>query len=72
MKVELGAPIIVVPAVETLWHIPVQPDDHDEVQTLCGLTGTLWSYAASLRERRCCFVCRRVHRYRPYLNPFAA
>lgn len=52
MKVEVGAPIILVENVEALWHIPARPDDHDEERTLCGLTGTLWSYASSWRARR--------------------
>jgi hypothetical protein len=70
VKVELGAPIIVDPTVDALWHLPTDAADHDATATVCGLDGHLYSYASSLRRRRLCFVCRKQTGYRPHLNPF--
>lgn len=56
MRVELGAPVVLVDVAPTLWHIPT-PEDHE--RTLCGLAGDVFAYRGPVRARCLCKVCAR-------------
>lgn len=70
MRVEVGAPVMIVPGTELLYHLPERSAGGrplgealdamrgtDDWPTVCGLSGPL--YALQPRgERRLCSVCR--------------
>lgn len=63
MRVELEAPVVLVPGVDALWHIPRRwaPGGWGAPATreaLCGLHGDIYVYGGLVRERRACAVCR--------------
>lgn len=67
MTVEVGAPVVLVPAFDAVWHLPADEDGG----TLCGLDGVSYVYRGPIRHRRACGVCRKAHRYGPHLDPLA-
>jgi hypothetical protein len=71
MRVELGAPVVLVDGVDTLWHLPGdQPAEHWQPRpTLCGLAGGMYAYRSVVRGRRGCGVCVRRARGRDHVNP---
>ncbi|RDI73286.1 hypothetical protein Gocc_2886 [Gaiella occulta] len=58
MRVEVGAPVVVVAGVDALWHIPTASDG---ATALCGLAGDEFVFAGVIRRRRLCGVCRARH-----------
>lgn len=57
MRVELGAPVVFVAAVDALWHVP-ESLGWDDPRTLCGLEGDVFAFSSVARRRRACGVCR--------------
>lgn len=54
MRVELGAPVVLVPGVDVLWHVPAD----SKGRALCGLVGEGFVFSGVARRRRLCSVCR--------------
>lgn len=66
MRIEIGAPVVVVPAWGKLWHLPVEEGLAQAVwgrpvaahPTVCGLEGGIYAYRSIVRGLRFCAVCR--------------
>lgn len=84
MRIEVGAPVVLVRGVDDLWHLPAErrlgrelPLADAEARglaadwpTLCGLPGDLYRFVPFLRNRRLCAVCRtRAPILHPALPP---
>lgn len=68
MRIEIGAPVVLVQGVDSLWHLPVLDDlgqamAHGSTEcwpTLCGLDGGVYAYGPLVRRQlRMCGVCLR-------------
>lgn len=71
MRVEVGAPIVLVAGVEQFWHLPRRNAPSD-TWTVCGLEGLEYAYAGPLIRRRLCPVCSArgpAAHHRPELGP---
>jgi hypothetical protein len=74
MRVEIGAPVVLVDGVDRLWHLPgPEPAEHWQPRpTLCGLAGDEFAYRSVVRDRKLCSVCRARLRAREHRKAVVA